>query len=182
MIMVRTFTTKSRSFRICKQMSQDELTHFDAAGQAHMVDVGAKTETERVARAASRIRMRPETLALIRAGDAKKGDVLGIARIAAIQAAKRTGELIPLCHPIPLTRVAVEFAVDEANNAIDCEVVAQTVGRTGVEMEAMTAAAVAMLTIYDMCKAVDRGMVIEQVRLLEKSGGKSGHWRAYATD
>jgi cyclic pyranopterin phosphate synthase len=163
-------------------MSQNELTHFDAAGQAHMVDVGAKAETERVARAASRIRMRPETLALIRAGDAKKGDVLGVARIAAIQAAKRTGDLIPLCHPIPLTRVAVEFTIDEANNAIDCEVVAQTVGRTGVEMEAMTAAAVAMLTIYDMCKAVDRGMVIEQVRLLEKSGGKSGHWCGYATD
>jgi cyclic pyranopterin phosphate synthase len=159
-------------------MSQHDLTHFDAAGQAHMVDVGGKPETERIARAAGRIRMRPETLALIRAGDAKKGDVLGIARIAAIQAAKRTGDLIPLCHPIPLTRVAVEFAIDAANNAIDCEVIAQTVGRTGVEMEAMTAATVAMLTIYDMCKAVDRGMVIEQVRLLEKSGGKSGHWRA----
>jgi cyclic pyranopterin monophosphate synthase len=143
-----------------------------------MVDVGGKPETERIARAAGRIRMRAETLALIRAGDAKKGDVLGIARIAAIQAAKRTGDLIPLCHPIPLTRVAVEFAIDAANSAIDCEVIAQTVGRTGVEMEAMTAATVAMLTIYDMCKAVDRGMVIEQVRLLEKSGGKSGHWRA----
>jgi cyclic pyranopterin phosphate synthase len=163
-------------------MSQHDLTHFDAAGQAHMVDVGSKPETERIARAAGRIRMRPETLALIRAGDAKKGDVLGIARIAAIQAAKRTGDLIPLCHPIPLTRVAVEFAIDAANNAIDCEVIAQTVGRTGVEMEAMTAATVAMLTIYDMCKAVDRGMVIEQVRLLEKSGGKSGHWKAESTD
>lgn len=143
-----------------------------------MVDVGGKPETERIARAAGRIRMRAETLALIRAGDAKKGDVLGIARIAAIQAAKRTGDLIPLCHPIPLTRVAVEFVIDAASNTIGCEVVAQTVGRTGVEMEAMTAATVAMLTIYDMCKAVDRGMVIEQVRLLEKSGGKSGHWRA----
>lgn len=159
-------------------MSQNDLTHFDAAGQAHMVDVGAKPETERLARAAGRIRMRAETLALIRAGDAKKGDVLGIARIAAIQAAKRTGELIPLCHPIPLTRVAVEFTLDEASHAIDCEVVAQTVGRTGVEMEAMTAAAIALLTIYDMCKAVDRGMVIETVRLLEKAGGKSGHWLA----
>jgi cyclic pyranopterin phosphate synthase len=159
-------------------MSQDSLTHFDAAGQAHMVDVGAKAETERIARAAGRIRMKAETLALIRAGEAKKGDVLGIARVAAIQAAKRTGELIPLCHPIPLTRVAVEFALDEAASAVDCEVVAQTVGRTGVEMEAMTAAAVALLTIYDMCKAVDRGMAIETVRLLEKAGGKSGHWRA----
>jgi cyclic pyranopterin phosphate synthase len=159
-------------------MSHNELTHFDASGQAHMVDVGAKPETERVARAASRIRMRAETLALIRAGEAKKGDVLGVARIAAIQAAKRTGELIPLCHPIPLTRVAVEFIIDEANCAVDCEVIAQTVGRTGIEMEAMTAAAVAALTIYDMCKAVDRGMVIEQVRLLEKAGGKSGHWQA----
>jgi cyclic pyranopterin phosphate synthase len=159
-------------------MSQNDLTHFDAAGQAHMVDVGAKPETERLARAAGRIRMHPETLALIRAGDAKKGDVLGIARIAAIQAAKRTGDLIPLCHPIPLTRVAVEFSLDEAGSTIDCEVVAQTVGRTGVEMEAMTAAAIALLTIYDMCKAVDRGMVIETVRLLEKAGGKSGRWLA----
>jgi cyclic pyranopterin monophosphate synthase len=158
-------------------MSPDDLTHFDAAGQAHMVDVGAKPETERVARAAGQIRMLPATLALIRAGDAKKGDVLGIARIAAIQAAKRTGDLIPLCHPIPLTRVAVEFSVDEANSTIGCEVVAQTVGRTGVEMEAMTATSVALLTIYDMCKAVDRGMVIEHIHLLEKSGGKSGHWR-----
>jgi cyclic pyranopterin monophosphate synthase len=159
-------------------MSQNDLTHFDAAGQAHMVDVGAKSETERIARAAGRIRMQPATLALIRAGDAKKGDVLGIARIAAIQAAKRTGDLIPLCHPIPLTRVAVEFAIDEAHSTIACETVAQTVGRTGVEMEAMTATAVALLTIYDMCKAVDRGMEIEAVRLLEKAGGKSGHWRA----
>jgi cyclic pyranopterin monophosphate synthase len=159
-------------------MSQNELTHFDAAGQAYMVDVGAKPETERLARAAGRIHMRAATLVLIRAGDTKKGDVLGIARIAAIQAAKRTGELIPLCHPIPLTRVAVEFAFDEAASTIDCEVVAQTIGRTGVEMEAMTAAAVALLTIYDMCKAVDRGMIIESVRLLEKAGGKSGRWLA----
>jgi cyclic pyranopterin phosphate synthase len=159
-------------------MSQNDLTHFDAAGQAHMVDVGAKSETERVARAAGRIRMQPATLALIQAGSAKKGDVLGIARIAAIQAAKRTGDLIPLCHPIPLTRVAVEFTIDEAGSTIACETVAQTVGRTGVEMEALTATAVALLTIYDMCKAVDRGMAIEEVRLLEKAGGKSGHWRA----
>ena len=159
-------------------MSQTELTHFDAAGQAHMVDVGAKTETARLARATGRIRMRAATLALVRHGSAKKGDVLGIARIAAIQAAKRTGELIPLCHPIPLTRVAVEFAIDEDANAVDCEVVAETVGRTGVEMEAMTAVSVALLTIYDMCKAVDRGMAIEAVRLLEKAGGKSGLWLA----
>lgn len=159
-------------------MSHNDLTHFDAAGQAHMVDVGAKTETERVARAAGRIRMQPATLALIRDGSAKKGDVLGIARIAAIQAAKRTGDLIPLCHPIPLTRVAVEFTIDDAASTVSCETVAQTVGRTGVEMEALTAAGIALLTIYDMCKAVDRGMVIEDIRLLEKMGGKSGHWRA----
>jgi cyclic pyranopterin phosphate synthase len=159
-------------------MSHNDLTHFDAAGQAHMVDVGAKNETERVARAAGRIRMQPSTLALIRDGSAKKGDVLGIARIAAIQGAKRTGDLIPLCHPIPLTRVAVEFTIDEGASTVSCETVAQTVGRTGVEMEALTAVGVALLTIYDMCKAVDRGMVIEDIRLLEKMGGKSGHWRA----
>ncbi len=163
-------------------MSHQELTHFDRAGQAHMVDVGAKAETERIARAAGRIRMQPTTLQLVQTGDAKKGDVLGIARIAAIQAAKRTGDLIPLCHPIPLTRVAVEFQLDVAGSAIDCEVVAQTVGRTGVEMEAMTAVSVALLTIYDMCKAVDRGMVMESVRLLEKAGGKSGHWLAPQSD
>ena len=163
-------------------MSHQELTHFDRAGQAHMVDVGAKAETERIARAAGRIRMLPTTLQLVQTGDAKKGDVLGIARIAAIQAAKRTGDLIPLCHPIPLTRVAVEFRLDVAGSAIDCEVVAQTVGRTGVEMEAMTAVSVALLTIYDMCKAVDRGMVMESVRLLEKAGGKSGHWLAPQSD
>ena len=159
-------------------MSHYELTHFDASGQAHMVDVGSKPETERIAKATGRIRMRPETLALIQSGDAKKGDVIGIARIAAIQAAKRTGDLIPLCHPIPLTSVTVDFTINESNASITCETVAQTVGRTGVEMEAMTAATVALLTIYDMCKAVDRGMVLEQVRLLEKAGGKSGHWRA----
>lgn len=155
-----------------------ELTHFDAAGQAHMVDVGEKNETARVARAAGRIRMKPTTFALIRDGSAKKGDVLGIARIAAIQASKRTSDLIPLCHPIALTRVGVEFALDAAAATVAIEVTAETVGRTGVEMEALTAAATGLLTIYDMCKAVDRGMVIEDIRLLEKLGGKSGHWTA----
>lgn len=154
-----------------------EFTHFDEAGQAHMVDVGEKVETKRMARAAGRIRMQPETLAMIRAGGAKKGDVLGVARIAAIQAAKRTPDWIPLCHPIALTRVAVDFQVLDAESAIDCIVTTETVGRTGVEMEALTAVAAALLTIYDMCKAVDRGMRMEAIRLLEKSGGRSGHWQ-----
>ena len=158
--------------------SASPLTHFDSAGQAHMVDVGAKDDTQRVARAAGRIVMQPETLALIQAGDTKKGDVIGIARIAAIQASKRTSDLIPLCHPIALTRVAAEFRIDAAANAVECEVTAQTTGKTGVEMEALTAVSVGLLTIYDMCKAVDRGMRIEQIRLLEKLGGKSGHWQA----
>ena len=153
-----------------------ELTHFDQTGQAHMVDVGAKSETLRVARAGGSIRMLPATFALIQGGNAKKGDVLGIARIAAIQASKRTSDLIPLCHPIALTRVGVEFTLDAEATRIDIEVTAETVGRTGVEMEALTAAAAGLLTIYDMCKAVDRGMVIEDIRLLEKLGGKSGHW------
>ena len=143
-----------------------------------MVDVGGKSETTRVARAAGSIFMKPETLALIQSGSAKKGDVLGIARIAAIQAAKRTGDLIPLCHPIALTRVTADFAIDDAKNAIHCRVTAECHGRTGVEMEALTATSVGLLTIYDMCKAVDRGMRIENLRLLEKSGGKSGHWLA----
>ena len=143
-----------------------------------MVDVGDKAETARVARAAGSIFMRPETLALIRDGSAKKGDVLGIARIAAIQASKRTGDLIPLCHPIALTRVAAEFTVDEPNNAVHCTVTAECFGRTGVEMEALTATSVGLLTIYDMAKAVDRGMRIDNIRLLEKAGGKSGHWLA----
>jgi cyclic pyranopterin phosphate synthase len=155
-----------------------DLTHFDTQGQAHMVDVGEKAETRRIARAAGTIHMQPETLRMIQAGDAKKGDVLGIARIAAIQASKRTSELIPLCHPIALTRVSVEFEVRAADSAVDCIVTAETVGRTGVEMEALTAVSVALLTIYDMCKAVDRGMTIQQIRLIEKLGGKSGHWRA----
>ncbi len=154
------------------------LTHFDREGQAHMVDVGAKNETRRVARASGRISMSPGTLQLIAEGSAKKGDVLGIARIAAIQGAKRTSDLVPLCHPIPLTRVAVEFALDRERNAVECSATAETVGRTGVEMEALTAVSVALLTIYDMCKAADRGMTMGDIRLLEKEGGRSGHWRA----
>jgi cyclic pyranopterin monophosphate synthase len=154
------------------------LTHFDAEGQAHMVDVSAKPATHRVAVAEGRIRMLPATLALVAQGRASKGDVIGIARIAAIQGAKRCAELIPLCHPLPLTRVAAEFELDEAACTLRCEVRAETVGATGVEMEALTAVQVALLTVYDMLKAVDRGMVIEGVRLLEKRGGKSGHWKA----
>ena len=143
-----------------------------------MVDVGDKPVTRRRARAAGWIVMQPSTLALIRQGTSKKGDVLGVARIAAIQAAKRNAELIPLCHPLALTRVAVEFAIDTRASAVEIEVTAETKERTGVEMEAMTAAAVGLLTIYDMCKAVDRAMRIESVRLLEKSGGKSGTFTA----
>jgi len=154
------------------------FTHFDADGQAHMVDVASKDVTKRIARAGGRIAMRPETLAGIRAGSASKGDVLGVARIAAIQAAKRTSELIPLAHPLPLTRVAVDFSVNEAESAIAISVTAETLDRTGVEMEALTGAAIGLLTIYDMCKAVDRGMRIENVRLLEKSGGRSGDFIA----
>ena len=154
------------------------FTHFDAAGQAHMVDVAGKDASKRVARAAGRIAMQPATLELIRGGTAKKGDVLGIARIAAIQAAKRTAELIPLAHPLPLTRVAVDFSFDAA--AVAIEVTAETVDRTGVEMEALTAVATGLLVIYDMCKSADRAMRIEHVRLLEKSGGKSGHFIAPA--
>jgi cyclic pyranopterin phosphate synthase len=154
------------------------FTHFDDSGQARMVDVGGKDVTRRIARAGGRIAMRAETLAMIRDGTAGKGDVLGVARVAAIQAAKRTAELIPLAHPLPLTSVAVEFALDEAEHAVRIEVVAETLARTGVEMEALTAASVGLLTVYDMCKAVDRGMRIEAVRLLEKSGGKSGHFAA----
>ena len=155
-----------------------QLTHFDPAGQAHMVDVTDKQQTHRVAVASGRIVMQPTTLTLVLQGESKKGDVLGVARIAAIQAAKRTSELIPLCHPIPLTRVAVEFDVDRQTSAIECRATAETVGRTGVEMEALTAVSVGLLTICDMCKAVDRGMHFEAVRLLEKQGGRSGHWVA----
>jgi cyclic pyranopterin phosphate synthase len=157
------------------------LTHFDGAGQAHMVDVGDKDVTHRVAVAGGRIRMLPGTLDLIRSGTTKKGDVLGIARIAAIQGAKRTSELIPLCHPLAITRIAVDFAIEESGPAVGCHARVETRGQTGVEMEALTAVQVALLTIYDMCKAVDRGMVIEQVQLLEKHGGKSGDWVAPTT-
>lgn len=143
-----------------------------------MVDVAAKDETHRVALAAGRITMQAATLALITAGEARKGDVLGVARIAAIQAAKRTAELIPLCHPLPLTRVAIEFEIDAAGNSVVCRARAETMGRTGVEMEALTAVQIGLLTIYDMCKAADRGMVIGDVRVLEKQGGKSGDWSA----
>jgi cyclic pyranopterin phosphate synthase len=155
-----------------------EFTHFDAGGRAIMVDVAAKSDTRRIAVARGRIGMLPETLARILGGAAAKGDVLGIARIAAIQATKRTAELIPLCHPIALTRVGVEFEADAGGAAIVCTVTAETVGKTGVEMEALTGVSVGLLTIYDMCKAVDRGMVMSEIRLLEKQGGRSGHWRA----
>jgi cyclic pyranopterin monophosphate synthase len=154
------------------------LTHFDAHGQAHMVDVSEKRETHRVATAGGTIRMLPATLALITQGHAKKGDVIGIARIAAIQGAKRTSDLIPLCHPLPITKVAVDFQIDEAASAVHCQATVETLGRTGVEMEALTAVQVGLLTIYDMCKAVDRGMTMTDVRVLEKRGGKSGDWVA----
>ena len=157
---------------------QQPLTHFDASGQAHMVDVGTKSETHRIAIATGTISMLPATLSLILQGSSKKGDVLGIARIAAIQASKKTADLIPLCHPIALTRVAVTFDTDEASSSIHCAVTCETYSKTGVEMEALTAVSVGLLTIYDMCKAADRGMVMTDVRLVEKQGGKSGHWRA----
>src|SRR5262252_240838 len=152
------------------------LTHFDAQGAAHMVDVGEKAETHRFAIAAGKIVMKPQTLELIRGRSAAKGDVLGVARIAAIQAAKRTAELIPLAHPIPLTRIAAEFTDDASEPSVSLTVTVETVGRTGVEMEALTAVSVGLLTIYDMCKAVDRAMRIESIRLVEKRGGKSGHF------
>ena len=154
------------------------LTHFDAQGQAHMVDVAAKASTHRIGVASGRIEMLPATLAIVQQGTAKKGDVLGIARIAGIQAAKKTSDLIPLCHPLALTRVAVDFDIQPEHNAIVCTATVETVGQTGVEMEALTAVQVALLTIYDMCKAVDRGMTMTGVRLLEKHGGKSGSFVA----
>ncbi len=157
-----------------------ELTHFNARGEAHMVDVGGKEETRRVAVAEGRIAMQPDTLAMIRDGGALKGDVLGVARIAGIMAAKKTADLVPLCHPLPLTRVEITFELLEETTEIRCTATAETRGRTGVEMEALTAVQIALLTIYDMCKAVDRGMRMEGIRLLEKRGGKSGHWKAEA--
>ncbi|HEY7658696.1 MAG TPA: cyclic pyranopterin monophosphate synthase MoaC [Burkholderiales bacterium] len=156
------------------------LTHFDARGQARMVDIAGKDVTQRVARAAGRIRMRPATLRQIAAGRARKGDVLGVARIAAIQAAKRTADLIPLCHPLTLTHVSVDFTLERKAGAVRCEATVATTGRTGVEMEALTAVAAGLLTIYDMCKSADRGMRLERIGLLEKKGGKSGHWVARA--
>jgi len=154
-----------------------ELTHFNAAGDAHMVDVGDKSVTHRVAVAAGEIRMQAETFAMVAAGTHKKGDVLGIARVAGIMATKRTSELVPLCHPIGITRVAVDFELDESAGAVCCTCCTETRGQTGVEMEALSGVQVALLTIYDMCKAVDRGMVIDNVRLLSKSGGKSADYR-----
>ena len=153
------------------------LTHFDDKGSAHMVDVAAKAQTHRVARASGGICMRPATLKMILAGTAKKGDVLGVARIAAIQGAKRTSDIIPLCHPLSLTHVAAEFKVDRRRAIVTLTVTVETTGRTGVEMEALVAVSVGLLTIYDMCKAVDRAMTIIDVKLLEKSGGKSGRFR-----
>ena len=160
------------------QYPMGELTHFDSTGQAYMVDVAQKQDTHRVAIAVGKIVMRPETLEKIQEGSASKGDVLGVARVAAIQGAKRTSELIPLCHPVALSSVSIEFRMLGERNSVECSARAETVGRTGVEMEALTAVSIALLTIYDMCKAMDRGMRIEGVRLMEKRGGKSGHWQA----
>jgi cyclic pyranopterin phosphate synthase len=155
----------------------NKLTHFDASGQAHMVNVGDKPNTHRIAIATGRITMLPETFSMIEAGTHKKGDVLGIARIAGIQASKKTSDLIPLCHPLALTHVSLEFTLNKDTSNITCQVRAETTGPTGVEMEALTAVQVALLTVYDMAKAVDRGMVIGDIHLLEKSGGKSGEWK-----
>ena len=159
--------------------STSPLTHFDGQGQAHMVDVAGKPATHRVAVATGRIEMLPSTLALVQQGHARKGDVLGMARVAAIQGAKRTSDLIPLCHPLAITRVGVDFALEETPTpAVICTATVETVGQTGVEMEALTAVQVGLLTIYDMCKAAEKGMVITGIRLLEKKGGKSGHFQA----
>jgi cyclic pyranopterin monophosphate synthase len=156
------------------------LTHFDAQGQAHMVDVSAKAETHRVARASGVIRMLPATFALVVSGQAKKGDVIAVARIAAIQGAKRTADLVPLCHPLPITRVAVDFELDAERSEVRCLAQVESFGRTGVEMEALTAVQVGLLTVYDMCKAADRGMVMGEIRVLHKRGGNSGDWNADA--
>ncbi|HEX9582943.1 MAG TPA: cyclic pyranopterin monophosphate synthase MoaC [Gammaproteobacteria bacterium] len=155
------------------------LSHFNQAGDARMVDVGEKPETRRVAVAEGRIRMEPETLRLILAGEHRKGDVLGIARVAGIMAAKKTPDLVPLCHPLVLSRVEVALTPEEADSAVSCRATVETVSRTGVEMEALAAVQIALLTVYDMCKAVDRGMTMDEIRLLEKSGGKSGTWRRH---
>jgi cyclic pyranopterin phosphate synthase len=152
----------------------DKLTHFDAAGHAAMVDVTAKAVTDRTATARARVTMQAATLRIIMDGTAKKGDVLGVARLAGIMGAKRTADLIPLCHPLPISAVTVDLAPNAAENAVDIEATVRTTGRTGVEMEALTAASVAALTVYDMCKAVDRGMRIEALRVVHKDGGKSG--------
>ena len=166
---------KVRYKRFCNCiMPTSTLTHFDAEGQAHMVDVAAKAATHRIAVAEGRIVMNSATLSIILAGTAKKGDVLGIARVAGIMAAKKTSDLIPLCHPLALTRVAIDFRPDKESFAMACRATVETVGPTGVEMEALMAAQVALLTIFDMCKAVDRGMTITDLRVLEKHGGKSG--------
>lgn len=153
------------------------LTHFDEQGHAHMVDVGAKPTTRRVALAAGEIEMQPHTLELILSSGHAKGDVLGVARVAGIMGAKRTSDLIPLCHPIPLTHVSVDLLPDQTRHVVVCRAQAETTGPTGVEMEALTAVQVSLLCIYDMCKAVDRAMTISRIRLMEKSGGRSGHWR-----
>ncbi|MEI7531647.1 MAG: cyclic pyranopterin monophosphate synthase MoaC [Betaproteobacteria bacterium] len=159
-------------------MKKNHLTHFNQAGEAHMVDVGQKPSTSRIAIASGKIKMLAETLKLIIAGQHKKGDVLGIARVAGIQAAKKTSDLIPLCHPIALTHLSVDFEIDSKKSIVTCLIKAETIGPTGVEMEALTGVQVALLTIYDMCKAVDRGMVMTDIKLLKKSGGKSGEWKA----
>jgi cyclic pyranopterin monophosphate synthase len=162
-------------------MSQNikpKLTHFDSSGQAHMVDVGDKPESKRIAIASGKISMLPATLKLIQQGDAKKGDVLGVARIAAIQASKKTSDLIPLCHPLALTKVTITFDIVEKTTSVTCTATCETTGKTGVEMEALTAVNIGLLTIYDMCKAADRGMVMSEIKLLEKHGGKSGDWAA----
>jgi cyclic pyranopterin phosphate synthase len=153
-----------------------QLTHFNQAGEAHMVDVGNKVSSDRIAIAEGKITMQPETLNLIMAGGHKKGDVLGIARIAGIMAAKKTSDLIPLCHPLMLTHVSVDLIPLPEHNAVYCQAIVKTTGTTGVEMEALMSVQIALLTIYDMCKAIDRGMTLEQIRLQKKSGGKSGTW------
>jgi cyclic pyranopterin phosphate synthase len=157
-----------------------KLTHFNASGEAHMVDVGDKPQTRRVAVAEGHIVMQPETLRLIEEGSHKKGDVLGVARIAGIMGAKKTAELIPLCHPLALSRVNIDLETRPADHAVYCRATVETTGQTGVEMEALTAVQITLLTVYDMCKAVDRGMSMEDIRLLEKAGGKSGHWKREA--